>query len=128
MRNKLGKLITIVLADDQIEVRNALRRYLDRDGRFSILAEAADGAQALRRVTLLQPDALILDLAMPNLNGLEALPKIRDASPKTKIVILSVMVPFDGIESQALALGAIAAFDKYISPKIVIARLVAEFS
>lgn len=115
-----NKPITIVLADDQAEVRNALRRALDLDGRFSILAEAWDGTRALGRVALLQPDALILDLAMPNMDGLEALPKIKEASPHTIVVILSSMIPFGTAGDEALALGAAAVFDKHVAPEKLI--------
>lgn len=117
--------ISIILADDQAEIRNALRRALDRDGRFSIVAEAWDGTEALSRVRLLKPDALVLDLAMPNMDGLEALPKIREASPGTIVVILSSMIPFGSVGDQALALGAAAVFDKYVPPKELIARIIA---
>ena len=119
-----NKPITVILADDQAEVRNALRRALDLDGRFSIMAEASDGTQALGRVTLLQPDALILDLAMPNMDGLEALPKIKEASPHTIVVILSGMIPFGTVGDQALALGAAAVFDKYVPPRNIIDTIV----
>jgi DNA-binding NarL/FixJ family response regulator len=117
--------ISIILADDQAEVRKALRRALDIDGRFSIVAEAWDGSEALDRVALLKPDALVLDMAMPNMDGLEALPKIKDASPGTIVVVLSSMIPFGSVGDQALALGAAAVFDKYVSPKELIERIIA---
>lgn len=118
------KPITIVLADDQSEVRQALRRYLDKDGRFWIVGEASDGIEALSRVELLKPEAVILDLAMPNLDGLETLPRLKEASPKTKVFVLSSMVPFSGFREQALALGATEAYDKYVPPKKIIERIV----
>lgn len=118
------KPITIVLADDQSEVRQALRRYLDKDGRFWIVGEASDGAQALNKVQLLKPEAVILDLAMPNLDGMQALPKIKDASPRTKVFVLSSMVPFSDFREQAIALGATEAYDKYVPPNEIIDRIV----
>lgn len=121
------KPLSIVLADDQEEVRRALRRYLDCDGRFSILAEAKNGAEALRRVAMLQPDALILDLAMPEMDGLEALPKIKEASPATIVVILSSMIPYSSFGEQAIELGAAAVFDKYAPPSQIVERILETF-
>lgn len=121
----MRKQISIILADDQAEVRGALRRYLDHDGRFTIVAEAKDGAETLRRVTLLKPEALILDLAMPQPDGLQVLPAIRKVSPSTSVFVLSSMVPFGGVGDQALALGATAVFDKYVSPKVIIEAIIA---
>lgn len=118
------KPISIILADDQAEVRNALRRYLDRDGRFTIIAEAENGNQAVGRAELLKPEALILDLAMPDLDGLEALPRLRKASPNTTIIVLSSMVKFGASGDQALSLGASAVYDKYVSPEVIIEFIV----
>lgn len=119
------KPISIILADDQAEVRAALRRYLDHDGRFTIVAEAKDGAETLGRVRLLKPEALILDLAMPDPDGLQVLPMVKDVSPGTQVFVLSSMAPFNGVGDQALALGATAVFDKYVSPKVIIATIIA---
>ena len=114
----------IVLADDQREVRGALRRFIERDGTFEIVAEVENGAQAIESVGSTKPDALILDLAMPGLDGLTALTEIMRTAPNTSVVVLSSMVPFNGIRAQVLEIGAIAAFDKFESPKTVIRALI----
>lgn len=113
----------LVVADDQPEVRRSLRRFIERDGRFEIVAEAENGAQAIDAVASSHPDALIMDLAMPGVDGLVALESIMRSAPATRVAVLSSMIPFNGIQAKALELGAIAAFDKYTSPKKVIKAL-----
>lgn len=113
----------MVLADDQPEVRRSLRRFIERDGTFEIVAEAADGAEAIDAVATIRPDALIMDLAMPGIDGLVALESIMTSAPATRVAVLSSMIPFNGIQAKALGLGAIGAFDKYTSPKKVIKAL-----
>lgn len=122
-RWKQSRFLTVVLADDQTEVRVLLRRYLERDGRFSIAGEARDGLEALRLVSEMKPDALLLDLAMPNMDGLEVIRKLAEISPATTIVVLSSMSPFHGLADKALSLGASAVFDKYAAPKRIIKTL-----
>lgn len=114
----------IVLADDQEEVRGALRRFLEKDGRFEIVAEVETGVDAIATVNSAHPDALILDLAMPDIDGLQALTQIMEEAPGTKVVVLSSMVPFNETGPKVLSLGAVAAFDKFTSPKKVIKALV----
>ena len=118
----------IVLADDQREVRGALRRFIERDGGFEVVAEAVNGTAAIEAVERFQPDAMVLDLAMPGLDGLAALQEIMRSAPSTKVVVLSSMVPFNGTQEKAMALGAVGAFDKYTSPKKVIKALARSMS
>lgn len=118
------KAIRVVLADDQPEVRRALMTYLGRDGRFEVVGEAGDGQEAVALVASERPDVVIMDLAMPNMNGLQATKDIRERSPDTRIIVLSSVVPFAGTEGDALALGAHAVFDKYTHPKKLIKAIV----
>jgi DNA-binding NarL/FixJ family response regulator len=120
---KKDPIYRIVLADDQREVRGALRRFIERDGTFEIVAEVENGAQAIEAVGANKPDALILDLAMPGLDGITALTEIMRTAPKTSVVVLSSMMPFNGIRAQVLEIGALAAFDTFESPKTVIRAL-----
>ena len=113
----------VVLADDQREVRSSLRRFMEKDGRFEIVGEAENGAEAIDCVRAEQPDALVLDLAMPGVHGLQVLTQVMKEVPAIRVVVLSSMVPFNGIGPQAVAAGAVAAFDKYTSPKKVIKTL-----
>ena len=81
--------IRIVLADDLEEVRILIRMQLARDDRFEVVGEAADGRAAVEQAERLQPDVVLLDLAMPVMDGLQAIPEIHRVSPECKIVIFS---------------------------------------
>jgi two-component system response regulator NreC len=82
--------ITIVLADDHTVVRNALRMLLDAEAGFEVVAEAGDADTAVRYVRGHKPTVLILDLNMPGRSSLDAVPDIREASPDTEIVVLTM--------------------------------------
>jgi two-component system, NarL family, response regulator YdfI len=84
----LGR-VRVLLADDFPEVRELLRRHLELDGRFEIVGEAANGIDAVDLVGELYPDVVILDLALPEMDGLAAIAKLRRNSPGTKILVLS---------------------------------------
>jgi two-component system, NarL family, response regulator NreC len=81
---------TIVLADDHTVVRNALRMLLDAEADFEVVAEAGDAEAAIRYVRGHKPTVLILDLNMPGRSSLDALPDLREASPGTEIVVLTM--------------------------------------
>lgn len=81
---------TIVLADDHQVVRQGLKALLDAEPDFRVVGEAGDGLQAVRRVEMVSPRVLVLDLMMPGLNGLDVIPRIRKCSPHTQIVVLSM--------------------------------------
>jgi DNA-binding NarL/FixJ family response regulator len=117
----------VLLADDQREVRTSLRRFFEKDGRFEVISEVEDGGEAVAVAARELPDVVVLDLAMPKVNGLEALPRIREAVPLAKIVVLSSMVHFDETAAKAISLGASAAFDKYTPPRKVIEALAKMF-
>ena len=105
---------TVVLADDTPEIRTLLRLTLEDQGLIEVVGEAGDGAEAVEIVSELQPDALVLDLAMPVMDGFEAIPEVRRRAPDTKIIVLS---GFDTsvMCERALALGAHVYFEKGIS-------------
>lgn len=105
---------TVVLADDTPEIRTLLRLTLEDQGDIEVVGEAGDGEEAVKIVTELQPDALVLDLAMPVMDGFQAIPEVRRHAPGTKIIVLS------GFETslmseRALKLGAHMYFEKGIS-------------
>jgi DNA-binding NarL/FixJ family response regulator len=103
--------LRIVLVDDTPEILFLLRVGLEVDGRFEVVGEAANGRQAVSVASTQQPDAILLDLAMPIMDGLEAIPKILEASPDTKIVILTAFDAGQMLED-AMARGAHAYIEK----------------
>jgi len=82
--------VTILLADDHPLIRQGLRTLLEAESGFSVVGEAKDGLQAVRLAESLQPSILIVDLMMPNLNGLEVLKQVRHRSPNTHMIVLSM--------------------------------------
>lgn len=82
--------IKVFLADDHTVIRDGLRFMLEAQGDITVVGDAADGRQAVNQVQKLKPDVVIMDIAMPELNGIEATQQIRQTCPSTQVVILSV--------------------------------------
>ena len=80
---------SVLLVDDTIDLRLLLRMALERTGRFEIVGNADNGREGVELAERLQPDLVVLDLNMPVMDGAEALPLIRAASPRSRIVIFS---------------------------------------
>jgi len=98
--------ISIVLADDHPLLRLGLQTLLEREPDYSIAGVASDGLEAVSLTERLKPSVLVLDVMMPGLGGLEVLRILRDRSPQTRIVILS-MYSNDDFIVEALRNGAI---------------------
>src|SRR6266852_7426599 len=79
---------TILIVDDHPLTRSALTALLEQNG-FSVVGEAADGEAAIQKARELRPDLVLLDLSMPGMNGLEALPRLREAAPTAEVVVLT---------------------------------------
>ena len=88
----------IIVADDHPLTRDALASLLGRNG-FDVVGEAADGAEAIELASSTQPDLVLLDLAMPGMDGLTALPLLRAAAPDCEVVVLTA----SGTEDNLLA-------------------------
>jgi DNA-binding NarL/FixJ family response regulator len=97
--------LRLFLADDHEIVRFGLRNLLESQFGWSVVGEAADGKEAVRKVILLEPDVALLDISMPGLNGLDAAREILGQGCTTKILILSVHDSEDVIQ-QVLDSGA----------------------
>ncbi|MCL7965547.1 MAG: response regulator transcription factor [marine benthic group bacterium] len=82
--------IRILIADDHALVREGIRRVLDEDPGFDVVAEASDGRKALESIEEMNPDVAILDISMPELSGLEVARRLREERPAVKILILSM--------------------------------------
>ncbi len=83
-------MLRIILADDHTILRNGLRLLLERQPEFAVVGEAGNGREAVDLATRARPDVVIMDIAMPGLNGIEAAQRISSAHSRTAIIILSV--------------------------------------
>ena len=83
------KKITVLLAEDHTIVREGLRKMLELENDFEVVAEAQEGRQAVTLAKKLRPAVVLMDIAMPQLNGLEATRQVLKALPATKVLILS---------------------------------------
>ena len=111
-----------LLADDVFDLRFMVKLALERSGRFEVIAEAENGHQAVEMARLHQPDLVLLDISMPVMDGLEALPDIKTASPTATVVMLSGFEA-DRLASTAIESGAAAYLEKGIPPKELVAEL-----
>ena len=80
----------VLIADDHTAIRKGLRSLIEAHDSLKVIAEAADGAEAVEKTEKLRPDLVVLDLTMPNLDGLAAARQIKKVLPKTLIVIFSM--------------------------------------
>jgi len=115
---------TVLIADDVAALRNLLRLGLEAGGHFKVIGEAATGIEATARAAALQPDLVLLDLSMPEMDGLQALPRVLEAAPNARVAVLS---GFNHIRMAPVAqrLGASGYFEKGIEPGELVQRLLA---
>ena len=114
--------VRVVLADDEAAIRSLTKYWLEADGRFEVVGEARDGAEAINICAERQPDLVLLDLVMPRMGGLAALPGLREASSDAKVVVLSMLQEEKSIK-ESLAKGATAFLDKGIEGNELADRL-----
>jgi two-component system response regulator NreC len=125
----------VLLADDHVVVRQGLRALLERAG-FEVVGEAGNGQEAIRLAEELQPDVAVLDVAMPILNGIDAAHGVAKASPRTRIVLLTmyveghnvleglragagaVVVKSTTIDDLLSAIHAVCRGERYLSPDL----------
>ena len=100
-----------LLVDDVEDMRALLRVLMEQDGRFDIVGEASDGEQAIDLVRVEHPELVVLDLAMPVMDGLTALPGIRQIAPDIRVVVLSGF-PAQEMSDAATAAGAVGYLEK----------------
>lgn len=99
--------IRIIIVDDAVVVRGILSRFVRNEPDIEVISTASNGAEAVEHARNLQPDLMILDIEMPTMDGLTALPLILKASPHTKVIIASTLTQRNAaISLQALELGA----------------------
>ena len=104
-------VVRVMVVDDTMEVRMLVGLLLQDEPTWVIVGEAANGAEAITRATETQPDMVLLDISMPVMDGLEALPGLRATLPDALLVLLTAF-PVPDINDQAIAAGADACLDK----------------
>src|ERR1700759_2199778 len=97
--------ITVLLVDDHALVRRGFRRMLEDDPGISVVAEASDGSEAVRLALELRPQVIVMDCALPEFSGIEAIRRIRKDFPEAEILMLS-MHSEDTLVRQAMDAGA----------------------
>jgi DNA-binding NarL/FixJ family response regulator len=97
--------ISVFLADDHAVIRDCLRMFLEAQPDMCVTGCAANGREAVKQVRLLKPDVVVMDIGMPELNGIDAARQIRDVAPFTQVIILSMHATSEHI-FQALEAGA----------------------
>lgn len=112
------KQITVLLADDHMIVREGLRMLLEAETDIEVVDEAQTGRQAVQLARRLRPDVVVMDIAMPLLNGLEAARRILKAIPATRVLILSAHGDDEYIR-QAILLGAAGYLIKQTSADLL---------
>lgn len=135
-------MIRVLLADDHAVLRQGLRMLLEQQDDIEVVAEAATGLETIRKTRETEPDVVLMDIAMPDLNGVEATRRIVQSWPKTRVVMLSMhadaryvkeslvagasgyIVKHAAFDEVVLAVRAAAAGHVYLSP--MVAGVVAE--
>jgi DNA-binding NarL/FixJ family response regulator len=105
----MSAFIRVFLCDDVAELRTLVRFALEEDVDVRVVGEAGDAATGVERIAELQPDVVLLDLSLPGLDGLEAIPRIHDVAPASGIVVFSGFAA-DRMREPTLSLGA----DQYL--------------
>jgi DNA-binding NarL/FixJ family response regulator len=117
-----ARKVRVAIVDDSPQIRQLLRLFLEADDRFEVVAEGIDGQEAIGLAVEWTPDLLILDQQMPGLAGVEALPEIRRASPRTAVVVYTGETD-PVLSGRALAAGALAVLEKVATGPSIVDRL-----
>jgi DNA-binding NarL/FixJ family response regulator len=123
VHSKVASPIRVVLVDDSDDLRLMVRLALEREPDFVVVAEAADGDSGLAAVAAHKPHLVLLDIAMPVMDGLQALTLIREDSPGSIVVMLSAFTGSSGAIERALSLGAHGYIEKGHGVPAMIAEL-----
>jgi DNA-binding NarL/FixJ family response regulator len=113
---------TVLICDDDSSMRSLLGVVVETALGMRVVGEAADGEVAIREATRLQPDVILLDLAMPVLSGLDALPRLRECAASAKIIVLAGFSTAT-VADQVQALGAASYVEKGADPDAIVAAI-----
>lgn len=114
--------ISVVTVDDTDAIRKLVALVLQLEGDIAVVGHACDGKEAIDVVSSSQPDVVLLDIAMPVMDGIEALPHLRAASPESQIVMLTGFGTED-IRRRCMQLGAFAFLDKGVIAKDIVSAV-----
>lgn len=120
----LVAVLQVAIVDDSADIRFLWRAVLEISAEFEVCADAGDGRAAIGIARDLRPDVMLLDLSMPGMGGLEALPLILAESPDTRVVVLSGFGK-RGFGDRVAALGACGFLEKHLPPETLATRLLA---
>ena len=115
-------LTSVMLVDDHSIMRDLLRDALENTGEFQVVAQAADGAEALRMVQEVAPDVIVMDVIMPVMDGIDACREITELLPDTRVLMLTASNEQDAIV-RAIAAGATGYLQKYSGKEQLLATL-----
>jgi len=118
-REKARTTVRILIADDHPIVRDGLKKLLLLEDDFEIVGEAADGREVLEKVQELDPDVLLLDLRMPNLDGLSALQALQQTNKRTRVIVLTASEDKNEFV-QAMKLGCSGIVLKQTAPDLIV--------
>lgn len=111
--------VRILIADDDASIRRLLRRLIETHGGWTVCADARDGHEAVAKTEKLKPDVVILDLAMPDMNGLQAAREISRTNPELPLLLFTVQQVSKELSHQALNAGCRGAISKNTGSEIV---------
>ena len=108
--------IRVMVADDHPIMRSGLRDVLEDEGDFDVVGEAADGEEAVGTALRVEPDVIVMDVIMPNKDGIDACREIMELRPETRVLMLTASTAEDAVV-EAVAAGATGYLQKYSGPE-----------
>lgn len=111
--------VRILIADDDASIRRLLRRLIESHEDWKVCGEAQDGHEAINKTNQLHPDVIVLDLAMPQMNGLQAAREISQQTPETPLLLLTVQQVSKELTTEARHAGFKGAISKSTGSEVV---------
>ena len=115
--------IRVMVVDDHPIMRNGLKDVLEASGRFEVVGQAKDGEEAVSTVEGIEPDVIVMDVIMPNMDGIDACREIMELLPETRVLMLTASTEEDAV-IEAVAAGATGYLQKYSRPEELVEALV----